>query len=173
MKSKRAWVVLAVAVAAAGVGASTVLATPQAGLTTTTVATASVPPLQIHSDYRPQPQTWPPSFWSAMLRTHGITDLYVVDNVLAPGGTTGWHTHPGPSLIIVKSGTVTNYRVEARGCAGVNYPAGTAFTDAGSNDVHELKNNTDEPVETVAVQLIPHGQPRKIDLPEIPRGCQP
>jgi quercetin dioxygenase-like cupin family protein len=173
MKSKRAWVVLAVAVAAAGVGASTVMATPQAGLTTSTVATASVPPLQIRSDYRPQQQTWPPSFWSAMLRTHGITDLYVVDNVIAPGGTTGWHTHPGPSLIFVKSGTVTNYRVETRGCAGVNYPAGTAFVDAGENDIHELKNNTDEPVETVAVQLIPHGQPRKIDLPEVPRGCQP
>ena len=130
MKSKRLWAVLAAAaVAAAGAGASTVLATPQAGLTTTTVATASVPPLQIRSDYRPQPQTWPPSFWSAMLRTHGITDLYVVDNVIAPGGTTGWHTHSGPSLIIVKSGTVTNYRAETRGCAGVDYPAGTAFVD--------------------------------------------
>ena len=105
MKSKRVWAVLAAAaLTAAGAGASTVLATPQAGLTTTTVATASVPPLQIHSDYRPQPQTWPPSFWSAMLRTHGITDLYVVDNVLAPGGTTGWHTHPGPSLIISRVG---------------------------------------------------------------------
>ena len=108
-----------------------------------------------------------------MLRTHGITDLYVVDNVITAGGTTGWHTHSGPSLIIVKSGTVTNYRAETRGCAGVNYPAGTAFVDAGGNDIHELKNNTDEPVETVAVQLIPHGQPRKTDLPAVPRGCQP
>jgi hypothetical protein len=174
MKSKRLWAVLAAAVvAAAGVGASTVLATPPVGLTTTTVGTASLPPVQLHSDYRPQPQTWPPSFWSAFVRTHGITDLYVVDNVIAPGGTTGWHTHAGPSLIIVKTGTVTNYRAETRGCAGVNYPAGTAFVDAGGNDVHELKNNTDEPVETVAVQLIPHGQPRKTDLPQVPPGCQP
>jgi hypothetical protein len=172
MKSKRLCVALAVALGAAGAGATSVLATPQSGLTTSTVATASVPPLQIRSDYRPQPQTWPPSFWSAMLRTHGITDLYVVDNVLAPGGTTGWHSHSGPSLIIVKAGTVTNYRAEARGCGGVNYPAGTAFVDAGGSDVHELKNNTNEPVETIAVQLIPHGQPRKTDLPDVPPGCQ-
>jgi hypothetical protein len=52
------------------------------------------------------------------------------------------------------------------------YPAGTAFVDAGGNDVHELKNNTMSPVETIAVQLIPYGQPRKTDLAEVPRGCQ-
>jgi quercetin dioxygenase-like cupin family protein len=173
MKKTRAWAALAVAVAAAGAGASTVLATTQAGVTTTTVGTASLPPLQIHSYFRPQQQTWPPSVWSALLQTHGITDLYVVDNVIAPGGTTGWHTHAGPSVIIVKSGTVTNYRAEARRCAGVDYPAGSAFVDAGGNDIHELKNNTDQPVETVAIQFIPHGQPRKTDLPEVPPGCQP
>jgi hypothetical protein len=164
--------VLAAAVAAAGVGASTVLATPQAGLTTTTLGSASLPPLRIHSDYRPDPQTWPPSFWSTVLRTHAITDLYVVDNKLAPGGTTGWHTHPGPSLIIVVSGTVTNYRAAAGHCAGYDYPTGTGFVDAGDNDVHELKNNGATTAETVAVQFIPHGQPRKIDLPQVPQGCQ-
>jgi hypothetical protein len=173
MNSTRLWAVLAAAVAAAGAGATTVLATPQAGVTTSTVGTASLPPVQIRSDYRPNPQTWPPSFWSAWLRTHGITDLYVVDNVIGAGGTTGWHTHPGASLIIVKSGTITNYRAEAGRCAGVDYPAGTAFVDAGGNDVHELKNNTTSPAETVAIQLIPHGQPRKIDLAQVPRGCEP
>jgi quercetin dioxygenase-like cupin family protein len=173
MKSKRLWAVLAAAVAAAGAGAGTVLATPQAGVTTTTVGTALLPPVQIRSDYRPDRQTWPPSFWSAWLRTHGITDLYVVDNVIDPGGTTGWHTHPGPSLIIVKSGTITNYQAEAAHCAAVSYPAGAAFVDAGGNDVHELKNNGTTAAETVAVQLIPHGQPRKIDLAQVPRGCQP
>ncbi len=173
MKSKRLWVALAVAAAAAGLGASSVLATTQVGLTTSTVGMASMPPQHILSYFKDPSPTWPPSFWSTMLRTHGITDLYVVDNVLAPGGTTGWHTHPGPSLIIVKSGTVTNYRAEANHCAGVDYPAGTMFVDGGGNDVHELKNNTTTPAETIAVQFIPHGQPRKTDLAQVPRGCQP
>ena len=98
----------------------------------------------------------------------------MVDNVITQGGTTGWHTHSGPSLIIVKSGTITNYRAEGLAHrAGVDYPAGTAFTDAGGNDVHELKNNGTTPAETLAIQLIPHGQPRKIDLTQVPRGCQP
>ena len=44
-----------------------------------------------------------------MQKTKGASDLYVQSNVWAPGGTTGWHTHPGHSLIIVTAGTVTAY----------------------------------------------------------------
>src|SRR4026207_474384 len=29
---------------------------------------------------------------------------------IAPGGTTGWHMHPGPHLIVVTEGTLTYYR---------------------------------------------------------------
>src|SRR4026209_2043841 len=46
------------------------------------------------------------------LATKGDSDLYVVSNVIAPGGHTGWHTHPGPSLITVKSGTIPPYAGE-------------------------------------------------------------
>ncbi|HEX4009458.1 MAG TPA: hypothetical protein VHX62_05600 [Solirubrobacteraceae bacterium] len=169
MKIKRRWAVLvAVVVAGAGVSASAVLATPQAGLTTSTVASAPFAPIRVEGHYRPDPQTQPPSFWAADLRTFGVSDVYVVDNVLSPGGTTGWHTHPGPSLIIVKSGTVTNYRAWDGRCAAYNYPAGTGFIDSGGNDIHMLKNNGTVPAETVAIQLIPHGQPRKIDEPQPP-----
>jgi hypothetical protein len=28
---------------------------------------------------------------------------------LAPGGSTGWHGHPDPSMVVVKSGPVTMY----------------------------------------------------------------
>ena len=34
--------------------------------------------------------------------------LVAVDNKIDPGGTTGWHEHPGPSLILVVLGQVTN-----------------------------------------------------------------
>ena len=48
--------------------------------------------------------------------TKGDSDLYVVSNVIAPGGHTGWHTHPGPSLITVKSGTITAYEGDDPTC---------------------------------------------------------
>ena len=45
----------------------------------------------------------------AQLKTHGQSDVYVVDNKFPPGASTGWHSYPGPSLILVVTGTVTNY----------------------------------------------------------------
>ncbi len=168
---RKKWLAATVTVAlGAGVSASVVLATPSTGQTTTTLATAPLPPFHIRSRYTASPPTSPPALWSAFLKTEGVTDGYVVENTFTPGGTTGWHTHPGPSLVFVVSGTITNYR-DAHGiCSAVNYPAGTAFTDAGGNDIHMLKNNTDASAETIAVQLIPHGQTRRIDEPQ-PGTC--
>jgi hypothetical protein len=108
--------------------------------------------------------------WAALLATFGQTDGYVVDNQFAPGQTTGWHSHPGPSLIFVVNGTVTNYQSDAPHCAGKSYSKGSSFIDAGGTDVHTLVNEGSVPAETIAVQLIPSGQPRRIDEPE-PANC--
>lgn len=48
--------------------------------------------------------------WKARTTTKGTSDLIVRENRVAPGGHFGWHSHPGPSLVIVKSGTSTFYR---------------------------------------------------------------
>jgi hypothetical protein len=45
--------------------------------------------------------------WLSLQKTQGTSDVYVQSNVWQPGGSTGWHTHPGHSLIIVTAGTVT------------------------------------------------------------------
>jgi hypothetical protein len=108
--------------------------------------------------------------WRAELETRGLTDGYVVDNQFLPGQSTGWHSHPGPSLIFVVSGSVTNYDSHALRCAGVTYPAGTSFIDAGGTDVHMLRNDGTVPAETIAVQFIPNGLARRVDQP-VPHGC--
>jgi hypothetical protein len=45
--------------------------------------------------------------WSVELEVQGATDFVEQDVMLAPGGFSGWHSHPGPVLITVKSGTAT------------------------------------------------------------------
>jgi quercetin dioxygenase-like cupin family protein len=151
------WILaLAIGTACSGAYAANVLATPSSGLTATILAESQF------SSFFAQGHAFPPA-WGALMAAYGDTDIYVVDNKIDPGGTTGWHKHPGPSLILVVSGQVTNYTSQDPNCAGHTYTAGQGFIDAGGNDEHTLHNNGTTEAETIAVQLIPHGAPRKID----------
>jgi hypothetical protein len=108
--------------------------------------------------------------WTAKLQTHGLTDAYFTDNTIDPGGTSGWHSHPGPSLIYVVSGSVTNYQLNGDGtCTVTTYPAGTGFVDAGTSP-HMVRNETSQPAEDYAIQLLPKGSVRKNDQPA-PGSC--
>jgi quercetin dioxygenase-like cupin family protein len=166
MRSKYA-LVLAIALAGASLYGGTALATPQQGVTTTLLAN-KVP----FGDIDINAHTIPADVWQLRLKTRGATDGYVVDNVIQPGGSTGWHSHPGPSLIFVIHGAVTNYTSDDPTCAGQVYPAGSGFIDVGGGDVHMLKNNGDVPAETIAVQLLPKDSPRRIDA-DAPANCNP
>jgi quercetin dioxygenase-like cupin family protein len=164
MKSK--WVcALLVAVLATGVYAGNVLATPSSGVTTSILAKSRF------EDFDVNAHTIPARLWRARIKTHGLSDVYVVDNKIAQGGTTGWHSHPGPSLILVVAGTVTNYTGDDRTCTGRAYRAGSGFIDPGGNDVHMLRNEGSVQAETIAVQLLPKDADRKIDKPD-PGNCQ-
>jgi hypothetical protein len=108
--------------------------------------------------------------WGIVMLSGGMTDAYVVDNVFGPGTSTGWHSHAGPSIIFVVSGTITDYDDSNPQCAPVSYSAGSTFTDSGGKDVHMLRDDGTGSAETIAVQFLPSGQPRKTPEPE-PAGC--
>ncbi|HEY3924837.1 MAG TPA: cupin domain-containing protein [Acidothermaceae bacterium] len=164
----RRWIAVGAALAATTgilVASSPVQATPSTS-TSKVLVQAPIRPLHVvafNKTVSGQP-------WAALLATYGLTDGYVVENDFQPGQTTGWHSHPGPSLIFVVTGSVTNYESDQPHCKGVTYSAGTTLVDAGGTDVHELVNNGTTPAETIAVQFIPQGQPRRIDEPE-PSSC--
>src|SRR4029078_3222826 len=103
MRSKATWAFL-LAVLGVAVYAANVLATPPTGFTATTLAKATYGEIFSHV------HTVPAS-WSEKIQTKGKSDLYVQQNTWQPGGSTGWHTHPGPSFIIVTQGSVTVYYI--------------------------------------------------------------
>lgn len=110
------------------------------------------------------------SSWELELKTKGSTDLYVVRNSIDPGGTSGWHRHPGPSLITVTAGEITAYDSDDPSCAPTVYKVGQGFIDDGDH-AHMLRNETSDPAETVAVQfLAPGTTARRIDAAE-PSHC--
>src|SRR5439155_20914365 len=46
------------------------------------------------------------SSWQARISTKGESDVWMLQNIIVPGGSFGWHSHPGPSLVIVKAGAL-------------------------------------------------------------------
>ncbi len=85
-----------------------------------------------------------------------------------PNSSTGWHTHPGKTLVTVKSGTFTVYH--ARDCEPKVYEPGDAFVELPST-VHVGRNETSGIVELGVVFFgVPvDGSPR-IDQPQ-PADC--
>ena len=103
--------------------------------------------------------------WELELKTRGLSDVYMTRFNLAPGAHGGWHSHPGPSIIAVTSGTATFYDACDDLAAPHDFPAGTGFVeDAGC--VHILVNEGDEDLEVVVTQIVPHGAPRRINEPQ-------
>jgi quercetin dioxygenase-like cupin family protein len=60
--------------------------------------------------------------------------------VIAPGGDTGWHSHPGPAVALIKTGQLTLYSGDDPSCSGRTYSAGQAFVDSGQGHVHKARN---------------------------------
>lgn len=150
-------------------------ATEPKGFKGVTLATGSFQDLNLWNHWFLSPpagnsEHWRRNLWYAHLRTHGTSDLFVQDNTWEPGGATGWHTHPGASLIIVTQGTVTAYEGDDPECTPHVYTVGDTFVDAGGGHVHLIRNETSAPAKTVAVQLVPHGPMRRIDAPA-PGNC--
>lgn len=92
-------------------------------------------------------------------------DFAVQQVTLAPGGATGWHTHPGPALVLVRAGGLTFYDAKA-GCQGTTYRAGQSFVDAGFGNVHIGRNEGPANVKLYVVYLTPAGSGVRIDAPK-------
>lgn len=97
----------------------------------------------------------------AKIKTKGSSDVYIVHNVIKPGGHTGWHSHPGISFVTVKAGTVTEYRGDDP-TTPHTYSAGSGLVEEAGH-VHLFRNEGDTNLELVAFQLLPSGAPRRID----------
>jgi quercetin dioxygenase-like cupin family protein len=162
------------AIAAVGALVATALlilpaqATPPSGVTTTLIGVGRFTTIDAKAKTDVNPGA-PTEFWTARIKTKRSSDLHVLQNTIAPGGNFGWHRHPGPSLVIVKSGTATFYLAADPTCTPHVVPAGSGFVDHG-DDVHIVRNEGSVDLVTVVVSLVPAGFERRIDEPN-PGNC--
>jgi quercetin dioxygenase-like cupin family protein len=128
--------------AALAFGSTSALATPGSGVTGTILAQGT-------------------SAGTLKIKAKGRTDVIVRSITIAPGGTTGWHYHPGQLIAVVKSGTLTR---TLQDCSVEVSPTGTSFVEpAGSRRVHVGRNLGTEPVELYVTYLVPEGSPLSVD----------
>ena len=148
--------------------ASGALATPPQGVTTLTLGVARFDSIDAaaRTDVNPGRAR---DIWKARIETRGATDVHMLQNTIAPGGTFGWHSHPGPSLVIVKSGTATFYDGDDPACAPHVVATGSGFVDNGQ-DTHVIRNEGSVDLVTEVVSLVPAGFARRIDEPA-PANC--
>jgi Cupin domain len=125
------------------------LATPPSGFTSNTIAgPARFDEIHVVNSGEAKVQ----------IKTKGDVDVVVQSSTFAPGGHTGWHTHPGPILVIVQSGTVTYYDGDDPSCTPHVAPAGEGFTDQGGGHVHIVRNEGTIPAQVVATRILPAGE---------------
>jgi quercetin dioxygenase-like cupin family protein len=85
---------------------------------------------------------------------------------LAPGGSTGWHTHPGRLYGVIKQGILTHNLADCS-VDGV-YSAGAGiFEPPGMT--HIGRNLGDTPVVIQVLYILPVGSPLSVDQPD--PGC--
>jgi quercetin dioxygenase-like cupin family protein len=174
-------VLIAVAVVAAGVVACRDTTTPKVfskavptqasetmgvGFTSTLIARGNLGTFHMQSKA---------AGYDVELKSHDNTDIAVVNVAITAGGSSGWHSHPGPVLVVVKTGTITFYRADNPGCAPDVYAAGSAFTEQGGL-VANATNKGAEDVVAVATFFAPAAPPGtglgglRIDAPK-PENC--
>ena len=96
-------------------------------------------------------------------------DIVVRTHDYAPGGSTGWHTHPGPVFITVLQGQVTFYEVDDPTCTPKVVSAGEGYVDTGRG--HYGRNETGQPAKDVTVIVAPVGLPFRGELPAPGPNC--
>ena len=186
MRGKRTWLVFlgAAMMVTALYLTKNVLATTSSGFKASTIASGTFGEFEVfnHSSNDSLPAGFGGDVWLSMQKTKGSSDLYVQSNVWPPVNpttgavaSTGWHTHPGHSLIIVTSGTITEYMADCTPHVYAFVPGQPAPTlvDPGHDQVHIIRNEGSVPASTIAVQLVPYDPAkanRRIDAPA-PESC--
>jgi len=146
---KLAFLVVIVGVAAAY--SSNVLATPPSGLTSTPLARGT----------NTSDGTIPLQFG---------TDIAMAQITVVPGGSSGWHSHPGGAIVVVKSGSLTVYQSVGSQCSTVTYGAGQAFIERPGELDDVFNTGTVPYVLLVTFPRVPQGDSPRTDEPN-PGTC--
>jgi quercetin dioxygenase-like cupin family protein len=106
------------------------------------------------------------------LDTKGPIEVATQRIVAQPGATFGWHSHPGPTIVTILSGTMSFYHAED--CTHrITYTAGQSFSNLPS-EIHLARNEGSVDLVVYATYYVPLMSPPiplRIDQPLPAVGC--
>jgi quercetin dioxygenase-like cupin family protein len=153
---KRPVLMLAVVIGLAVAG--TAMATMPSGIVVTTFVRAPLAGNRPHGGVKASAD-------HVQLRTKGATDVAMQTITSPPGGSSGWHSHPGVVLVAVQSGTVTLYDED---CQTTQYGPGQAFVEVG-DEPSLVRNNTTSNAVLYVTLIVPSSATLlRIDKPQPP-----
>ena len=148
MTKRKAIVVAAIGFAATAIFGVTALATPGAGFVPSTPVRGTIAgDVHLNAD-------------RIKFQTKGDTDVVVQTITYAPGGFSGWHTHPGFVLGTIESGAVT---IQV-GCSTNTYSVGQSFYETGTDPIM-ARNLGATPAVVRASFIVPQGVATRRDVP--------
>jgi len=158
----RVFLLVVLGLVGGAVFAAVTLGSPPSGVTPTILARGTFQPFNVRSD---------PHGPIDDFRAHstGPIDIVVRQHDYAPGGSTGWHQHPGPIFITVTKGQLTYYEADDPTCTPHVVSAGQAFVDTG--DGHFVRNETSQPAQDISVITAPVGGAFRTELPAPNPNC--
>jgi quercetin dioxygenase-like cupin family protein len=86
------------------------------------------------------------------IETNGPKEMLVTSIAVDPGGSFGWHSHPGPVLVSVAAGTLALFHAHGGHCVRETIQAGQGFIEDG-RDIHLARNEGSVPVQIYATFL--------------------
>jgi hypothetical protein len=87
-----------------------------------------------------------------------------------PGGSTIWHTHPGPVIVTVVKGSLIYEDAGPTACRRRTYGEGFGFVDPGFGHVHRAHGGPSG-VDFYAVYILPPGSPNHLIAADPPEEC--
>jgi quercetin dioxygenase-like cupin family protein len=138
-----------------------VLATTSFGTAQAPVANALYTDIEIHAKREPH--------WNAFLKVKGVSDVFVTNHAIIPGGYSGWHSHPGLSIVSVTQGALWLYDGDDPACAPTIVPAGHGFVESGDH-VHIVRNEGAGDAKWTTTSIRPAGAAGRIDAAN-PGNC--
>jgi quercetin dioxygenase-like cupin family protein len=114
--------------------------------------------------------TLAPQFKIKLQDSSSPGDVVVQKFVLASGGQSGWHLHPGPAVVTVKSGELT---LDQEGCSSATYSAEQVVVEP-TGKVHRVRNVGTEDLEFWVTFLdVPVGSPQRLEPESDPGWAEP